>query len=93
MVYVISSEAMKINEEFSKLMLSRYRYVSYKKSTLEERLESMHFNEMKNVKAYYETLFNISLKDRVMENLKYVDLQTYLMNIKENNEQLFLAVE
>ena len=53
----------------------------------------MHFNEMKNVKAYYETLFNISLKDRVMENLKYVDLEKYLMNIKENNEQLFLVAE
>ena len=43
----------------------RYKYVSYKKTTSEERLAAMHHNDVRNNKAKFETLYDIKLKDEV----------------------------
>jgi len=54
---------------------------------------SMHGNEMNNVKACYEILYNIGMDDKVVENNQYIKLDNYLINIVDNTDQLFLAVE
>ena len=65
-VYVIEKKALEINEECSKLTNNRYQFVSYRKTTSEERLASIHHNEMTNVKARYESLYNASLKELIL---------------------------
>ena len=94
-VYAITSTAKEINEKLCIAKFSRYKYISYKNTTLDTRLASMYTNEMKNIKARYETIFNTSLKDMVLveENTSYRKLEKHLMMLKHNGEQLFLAAE
>jgi hypothetical protein len=66
MVYATENDADQINEEFSKLKLGYYQYVSYKKISSDKRLGSIHYNEMINIKARYEILFDASLNERVL---------------------------
>ena len=61
-VYAIKSKASEINEEFSKLINTRCQFISCRKTSSEERLASMHHNEMTNLKARHESLCNASLK-------------------------------
>ena len=56
----------------------------------------MHTNKMKNIKAKYETIYNMSLTDDYVllkETRSYQKLEKYLMGLKVNNDQLFLAAE
>jgi len=94
-VYTISSEAKTINERLCKAKFSRYKYISYKNTTSDIRLASMHSNEMKNLKAKYETIYNMSLTDYVLiaETRSYQKLEKYLMALMHNKDQLFLAAE
>ena len=45
--------------------LPRYQYVLYRKSTLQERVVVMYYNEKKK-KAKYEMLFKVYLKNKIM---------------------------
>ena len=94
-VYAITSAAKEINEKLCIAKFSRYKYISYKNTTSDTRLASMHTNEMKNIKARYETIFNTSLKDIVLveESISYRKLEKHLMMLKHNGEQFFLAAE
>ena len=55
----------------------------------------MCYDEMRNGKAKHETLFNVNLKDKVIDKEKdsYPSLETLLINAKKNEHNLFLAVE
>ena len=95
-VYAISSEVKEINERLCQVKFSRYRYISYKNTPSDLKLASMHTNEMKNIKAKYETIYNMSLTDDYVllkETRSYQKLEKYLMGLKVNNDQLFLAAE
>ena len=74
---------------FSNLELERYKYVSYKMSNSKVRMMSMHGNEMNNVKAHYEILYNVGIDDEVVENNQYIKLDNYLINIVNNTDRLF----
>ena len=50
---------------------------------------SMHGNEMNNVKARYEILYNVGMDDEVVENNQYIKLDNYLINIVDNIDRLF----
>jgi len=54
---------------------------------------SMYGNEMNNVKACYEILYNVGMDDEVVENNQCIKLDDYLINIVDNTDRLFLAVE
>ena len=46
----------------------------------------MYHNDMKNLKAKYETLYNINLTDEVMyDNNKSVILEKALIDVKSND--------
>ena len=94
-VYAIESEAKEIDEWLSeKVQEKRYRYISYRNSPSQEKLSAMYFNDMKNVKAKYETLFNVQLKDEVMyDDSTTVTLEKALMDAKVKENKLFLAAE
>ena len=93
-LYAISSEINTVNESLSKIINTRYQYVSYRKTTSEERLASMHHNEMMNIKARYESLHNAKLKERVfIESRRHERLETVLIKQQHNGVRLFLAAE
>ena len=55
----------------------------------------MHHNDVKNIKARFETLYGVNLKDEVWDTVNdcYVILEQVLMNEKNENDPLFFAVE
>ena len=69
------------------------RYVSYQYTISAERIASMHANECKNIKARYETLFNINIDQYVSWEGQHYKTKEFLMIRKANKIQLFLAVE
>ena len=95
MIYTIESNAKEINKLLYNLKSPRYKYISYKNTSSKERLAVMHFNEMKNVKAWYEILFKVKLNHAIMvlDNRSYILLEQILMEAKSNNDNLFLAVK
>ena len=95
-VYAIERNASQINEDFSKLTnaSTRHQFISYRKTTSEERLASMHHNEMTNIKARCESLFNASLKEPVLvSSRRHERLETAIMKANYNGHRLFLAAE
>ena len=93
-IYATEEKADQINEKLSTIKSKRYRYVSYKKTTSEERLASMHFNDMKNIKAQYESMFNTLLNERIIvESRQQVTLESHLISLTEGGQQLFIAAE
>ena len=72
----------------------RFRHMSCKRSTSDSRLAAMHFNEMANRRGRYETLFNASLKEKlIIENEGEVTFESYLMSLKDGDQKLFIATE
>ena len=95
-VYAIERNASQINEDFSELTntSTRYQFISYRKTTSEERLASMCHNEVTNIKARYESLFNASLKELVfVSSRRYERLETVIMKANCDGYKLCLAAE
>ena len=94
-IYAVHEDADEIEENLLKMKSPRYKYVSYKKTTSEERLAAMHHNDVRNNKAKFETLYDIKLKDEVWntENSCYETLESILMKLTNENHPLFLAAE
>ena len=94
-VYAIENEAQDVDERLCEIKSLRYTYVSYRNTTSKERLTAMYHNDKKNVKARYETLVNVNLKVEVWDNKneKYLLLEKVLIEVKSNNDKLFLVVE
>ena len=58
-----------------------FQYFSFKHSSCEERIAAIHTNELINVKARYETLFNVNLE----LNVKYENnKKNHWLNIKRS---------
>ena len=94
-VHAIEPEAKDTDEILCNLKSTRCQHVSCRNSMSQERVAAMCYDEMRNGKAKHETLFNVNLKDKVMDKEKdsYVSLETLLMNAKKNEHNLFLAAE
>jgi len=93
-VYAIEKEAEKIDEMLKMLKTKRYRYLSYKLNTSDERMGAMHYNDVINIKARYETLIDASLDERILiESRRQETLESKLMSAHDGNDKLFLAVE
>ena len=81
-MHVIESKANGVNEEFRKLTHERYQFVLCYEATSEERLASMHYNEMTDIEARYESLHNASLKEKILvENRWQERLETAIMKL------------
>ena len=94
-IFSIQDDTNEIDEAFCKIILPRYRYLLYWKATTEERLATMHYNDIKNIKAWYETLYDAQLKDKVRETVNncYITLEDVLMLVKNSTNPLFLVGE
>ena len=56
-VYCVETYANNLDESLMELVNPIIKYVSYKHTTSEEHLASIHINECKNIKTRYEMLF------------------------------------
>ena len=55
---------------------------------------AMHYNNVINIKARYETLIGASLDKRILvESRRQETLESKLMTVQDGNDKLFLAVE
>ena len=94
-VNAIESKADEINESLCSMNSKRYRYISYKKSTTQERMRAMYHNDANNAKGKYEILENVNLDDEVInqENDEKMLLENVLMTVQKGGQFLFLAAE
>jgi len=93
-IYAIENVADQIDEQLKNLKSKRYRYLSYKLNTSDERMGAMHYNDVINIKARYETLIGASLDERILvESRRQETLESKLMTVQDGNDKLFLAVE
>ena len=93
-VYAIEKEAENIDAQLKRLKSKRYRYLSYKFHSSDERMGAMHYNDVINVKARYETLIDASLNEKIKnESSMQETLESILMKVQNGNDNLFLAVE
>lgn len=94
-IWAIQDDALEIDEILSNMNSQRYKYLSCRKTTSEERLAAMHHNDVKNIKAKYETLCDITLKEGAwdIEKSAHATLESILMKVKHENHPLFLAAE
>ena len=94
-IYAIQEDADEIDEALLKMESPRYKYLSYRKTTSEERLAAMYHNDVRNIKVKYETLYDVNLKDEVWDttNSCYVTLESILMKLMNESNPLFLAAE
>ena len=94
-VYAVEREAKEIDEASCELKSPRYACMSYRHATSDERLAAMHRNDRCNIKSRYETLFNVNLKEDVWDEKKnkYVKLEEFLVEVKKDENPLFLAIE
>ena len=65
-IYTVEDEANETNEVLYNVKSLRYKYISYRNTSVEEKLAVMYHNEKKKRKVRFKTLFNVQLKDNVM---------------------------
>ena len=53
----------------------------------------MHSNEMRNVKTRFETLYKVYLKNIILKNGKKSTLEDMILDQKDKDIPLFLAIE
>jgi len=92
-VYATENEASSINNKLSNAKYDRYKYISYKGSSSDVRLVAMQANDMKQLPARYEIMYNASLTERLNVDKIQVTLEAYLMSLKEGKHNYFIAAE
>ena len=76
----------------TELKIDRVRHVYFEHKSTEERLAETHCNEMENIKAHYETLFNVRKRKMIKTNDETLSVEQLIRNIKAN-EAHFLGIE
>ena len=69
-VYVIEIEVREVDEMLYLMQSPRFKYVSYRQTTSQDRLAVMYTYEMKKIYRKYKILENVNLKDKMLENIK-----------------------
>ena len=94
-IYAIESEAREVDEMSCVMKSPRCKHVSYRQTTAQDRLAAMCNYEIKNRNGKYETLENVKLNDKVLDEIKdeHVSLETALMDAEKGGKKLTLAAE
>ena len=72
-IHAIEDKVKEVNKRLVKMNHSSLQYISFKYSTVPERIGAMCANEIINVNSQYETLFNIKVHNKVLcENKEYL---------------------
>jgi len=66
-IYAVQDEAKEVDEILCNLKSPRYSYISYQQITSNERLTVMYTNDRHNIKARYETLYDMNLNNEVWD--------------------------
>ena len=93
MIYATISKANNVNKSLENTKLERYSYISFKRTSSNDRLVAMYSNEMINTKLRYKILYKAKLNDMVIKEGKKVKLEELLLNVKVNDSSLFIAAE
>ena len=64
-IFATQVDANKIDKSLCKIILLKYRYLLFRKATLEESLAAMYQNEVKYIRSRYKKLYDVKLKDKV----------------------------
>ena len=75
------------------LFNTKFKYISFKESTSNQRLGALHINEMNNVETQFELFENAKVMDRIIYHEKIGALYDMLLSIKVNRAPLFIGVE
>ena len=67
--------------------------MSHRLSNAKQRLRGMHSNEILNIKARCETLYQVKLEDKVTSEEKVSALKELALTVKDQEDSLFLAAE
>ena len=67
--------------------------MSFRDTSADNQLGTLHFNELNNVEVRFETLNGVNINNLAMFNDKQAGLKDILLEIKVNKVQLFLSVE
>ena len=82
-VYVVEEEADIIDTEIIQQKFRNFKYLSYKRSTLAQRMAVMHSNKLLNINACYEILFNTNLDKLVLFKDKQMKLEEVIREQKD----------
>lgn len=85
----------KVDDELqvSDFIKGSYKYISFKNSTLDIRLNTLQINEMNNIETRFKTLINTNIFDHVIMNGKTASLRDMFQSMKIGNTLLFIGVE
>ena len=95
-IYTIKSKVDEIDKILTETSIRKYtRYVLFKNTNLETRIEYLHTNNCSNTNGKFKILFNSNVNKLIkVGEEKWVFLKDYLLDITdENNNQIFLGVE
>ena len=75
MIYALEDKAKLIDKNLFNTTFKKFKYISFKLSSLSVRMAAMYLNEIINVKLRFETLYytkidNVVMKDGVESNLE-----------------------
>jgi len=94
-ICVIESKAKEVDELLCLIKSPRFKYISYRKSTSDEKLRAMYINDQTNATGKYEILENVSLNDEVIDDKtnEVIELEQMIMSSEKGSQRLFVAVE
>ena len=74
-MYSIKREADNIDQKLMQIKNPRIQYISFKQSTVEKRISTIHTNVIINIKVWFETLYNIrkNTKVKYKENISEIN--------------------
>ena len=64
-VYGLEAEANRIDIELVTQKYKGFKYISHERSNSQQRITAMYYNNMINIKARYEILFNANVEDEM----------------------------
>ena len=77
----------------TKINTPTFQYLSFKHSSVEERITAMHVNKLINIKARYKTLYNVNVDQTVKYEENKKKLGQILKGANHNGCLLFLVIE
>ena len=69
------------------------KYVSFKDTSLNEKVASLHTNNMNDIPVWFESLIGINTQDKANFKGENNNMRNLLLSAKHNNTLLFGGVE
>ena len=96
LVYITESKCDETDKRLQQLQIENMnyiKYISFKDTSSNKKIASLHINNMNNIPVRFESLIEINVKDEAYYNGKSDNVRNLLLKIKYNNAPLFIGVE